>query len=60
MENKIFNEGGEVLYDYLYKKSNVYMDRKLDKYTHIIENYSDIKEIINKKNRKYDRNKSNS
>lgn len=45
------------LYDYLYKKSNFHMDRKFDKYTYIIENYSDIKEIINKKIREYDRNK---
>ena len=36
------------LYDFLYKESNIYMDRKRDKYTYIVENYTSIKEIINK------------
>lgn len=39
------------IYDYLYKNSNVYMDRKFQKYTYIINNYFNIKQIINNKRR---------
>jgi hypothetical protein len=49
------------LYSYLYENSTVYLERKMKKYTYIIENFENIKTIINTKrrNKKHDTNKSN-
>lgn len=46
------------LYDYFYNNSTIYMDRKKEKYTFIINNFSALKEKINII-RKNDTNKSN-
>ena len=53
------------LYDYFYKNSSVYMDRKKEKYTYITDNFTELKEKINmgrtirKNNKLCDTNKSN-
>ena len=49
------------LYDYIYRKSNIFLDRKKEKYDYIIQNYQGIKNNINvnNKNERYDRNKQN-
>jgi len=49
-----------LLFENLYSNSNIFLNRKKEKLSHIIDNFNKLKSIINKKRRdKYDRDKQN-